>query len=101
MNGFNIGLGNAMASYVGLGFFFTSNPTTQWRGPLGLALVFPALMLILVYFLPESPRWLLLNGRSDEAQKIVMAMHSVSGDEDNEYAQSEFYQMREQAKHDR
>lgn len=41
-----------------------------WRWMLGIEVV-PALMyLLLLYFIPESPRWLLLNGRENEARNV-------------------------------
>lgn len=95
-----VGLGNALASYMGLAFYHIDNPVTQWRGPLGLALIFPAFMLLLMPFVPESPRWLLLKGRVDEARKICLDLHSPPGDSYAQFAQSEFYQMKKQAEHD-
>ena len=75
-------------------------PSVQWRGPLGLALIFPAIQLIVVYFAPESPRYLLMRGRVEEAREVVMSIHAVKGDEDQEYARGEFYQMQKQAEFD-
>jgi hypothetical protein len=39
LNGINIALGYALASYMGLAFYYSHDPTTQWRSPLGIALV--------------------------------------------------------------
>src|SRR5215212_7557798 len=42
-----------------------------WRWPLGLA-VFPALVLLIgMYFLPETPRWLVSKGREEEARRVL------------------------------
>lgn len=41
MNGVNIALGYGLASYMGLAFYFVDNPQAQWRGPLGIALIWP------------------------------------------------------------
>ena len=48
MNGVNIALGYALASYMGLAFFYSNDPVAQWRAPLGIALVWPVSLLILV-----------------------------------------------------
>ncbi|KEF58105.1 uncharacterized protein A1O9_06028 [Exophiala aquamarina CBS 119918] len=39
-----------------------------WRIPLGMFYVVPNIILSLIWFVPESPRWLLLQGRNDEAE---------------------------------
>ena len=102
MNGMGITLGYSLASYMGLAFYYDSkNPNAQWRGPLGLALIFPVFQLLVIIWAPESPRYLLMKGRTEEARKIVMNIHHVPGDTDQEYARSEFYQMQAQAEFDR
>ncbi|KAI9148952.1 Major facilitator-type transporter ecdD [Paramyrothecium foliicola] len=39
----------------------------SWRIPLGLFFIIPSILLIGVWWLPESPRWLLTQNRADEA----------------------------------
>lgn len=45
MNGFNISLGYALATYMGMAFYYAPYGQAQWRGPLGLALLFPFMMV--------------------------------------------------------
>jgi sugar porter (SP) family MFS transporter len=46
-------------------------PVGDWRWPLGLAFV-PALVLFVgMYFLPETPRWLVSKGREEEARRVL------------------------------
>lgn len=85
---------------MGLAFYSSTNPSAQWRGPLGLGLLFPAVCLLALPFLPESPRWLLLHGQKDKARKVVFALHAMSGDPDHTYATEEFFQMEKQAEID-
>lgn len=101
MNGVNIALGYALASYMGMAFFFSDDPAAKWRGPLGLALIWPIMMIIIMFFVPESPRFLLLKGKVEEARRIVMRLHSIKGDPDQEFARGEFYQMQKQAEWDK
>lgn len=59
------------------------------------------MIVILCFFIPESPRYLLMKGRVDEARDIVFKLHRMPNDPDQEYARAEFYQMSKQAEIDR
>lgn len=92
MNGVLIAVGYAIASYMGLAFFYVKDsPAAQWRGPLGLALFFPIMMLVIICFVPESPRWLLMKGRHEEAWEIVSNLHSDPDDPDQAFARGELF----------
>src|ERR671921_924860 len=46
-------------------------PVGDWRWPLGLAVV-PALVLLVgMYLMPETPRWLVSKGREAEARQVL------------------------------
>ena len=51
-------------------FLFANFGETAWRWMLGIMVVPAALFAILLRFVPESPRWLVLNNRDEEAKKI-------------------------------
>jgi SP family arabinose:H+ symporter-like MFS transporter len=58
--------------------------TEVWRAMLGLGAIPAVIFLICLFIVPESPRWLLLNGREQQAAKILtriegaeMAQHEV------------------------
>jgi MFS family permease len=54
-------------------FFLTDE--TVWRWMLGVEL-FPAICyFIFLFFVPQSPRWLYLKGRFDEAKKVLTLIH--------------------------
>lgn len=48
----------------------------SWRWPVGLAMI-PALVLFIgMYFLPETPRWLVSKGREAEARRVLRRTRS-------------------------
>ncbi|KAL3952556.1 hypothetical protein ACCO45_012499 [Purpureocillium lilacinum] len=49
-----------------------------WRAPLALQWIFPTPLLILIWFAPESPWWLIRRGRKDEAQRSIERLGSKS-----------------------
>ncbi|KAI0201369.1 general substrate transporter [Astrocystis sublimbata] len=55
---------------------------TGWRITIGLQLVVPAILLLLLMFVPESPRWLLDHQRTDEAFSSLRKLRKHSSDED-------------------
>ncbi|KAI0131935.1 general substrate transporter [Xylariales sp. AK1849] len=101
LNGIMIGGGVAIASYIGMGFYFSGNPAAQWRAPMGIPMIIPIIMLCCWTITPESPRFLLLKGRADEAWVVLSHIYRIDGDEDESNARAEFFQMKEQAHHDR
>ncbi|CAF3468899.1 unnamed protein product [Fusarium graminearum] len=74
-------LGGIIAAWCTFGTF-KLDTTWSWRIPSLLQGALPALQLIGVYFLPESPRWLVANGRREEARKILATYHA-GGDADS------------------
>ncbi|KAH7051116.1 general substrate transporter [Macrophomina phaseolina] len=59
-----------VASWLTLGCSFFSNGL-QWRLPLALQLVPCTVLLVTLCLVPDSPRWLLLVGRVDDAQDAL------------------------------
>ncbi|KAI9743673.1 MAG: hypothetical protein M1818_002989 [Claussenomyces sp. TS43310] len=90
-------VGYITAAYVGVGFYYyKSTGSSQWRAPLALGCFPPLVLLLLMPWLPESPRWLLSKDRSAQAWDIVRELHTSDDDPAHEYAAGEFYQMKSQ-----
>jgi sugar porter (SP) family MFS transporter len=89
-----LGLGAFVAGWVGWGMTkYRLGTPEQWRVPLGLQMV-PALPLLFVSLvLPESPRWLVIRGREEEALRVLARLHA-RGDVNDPLVQGEFAQMR-------
>ncbi|GLA60123.1 hypothetical protein AtubIFM54640_011554 [Aspergillus tubingensis] len=43
----------------------------EWRAPLALQWIFPTPLMVLLFFAPESPWWLIRRGRKEEALKSI------------------------------
>ncbi|KAG7097320.1 hypothetical protein E1B28_004679 [Marasmius oreades] len=54
--------------------------TTSWRAPLAIQIVPAGILVLFVWFLPESPRWLMSVDRKDEARRFLAKYHG-NGDE--------------------
>lgn len=90
-------LGYILAAYVGVGFFYyNSTKSAQWRGPLAIGCFFPLMLLAIIFWLPESPRYLLKSNQTEKAWDIVQSLHATPSDPLHEYARAEFFQMRKQ-----
>ena len=70
------------------------NNSWAWRTPTVVQAAIPAIVAILVFFIPESPRWLIAQGRDEEAVEILAKYHG-EGDRHSPVVQVEFEEMRE------
>ncbi|RDW82721.1 sugar transporter hexose transporter [Coleophoma cylindrospora] len=52
-----------------------------WRIPVWLQLAFSAVIVIFVYFIPESPRWLYVNNREQAAKDMLTRYHGEGNPE--------------------
>jgi MFS transporter, SP family, solute carrier family 2 (myo-inositol transporter), member 13 len=71
MNVLSITTGQVIAYVLGWIFAEYGDPTTGWRLLVGLGAVPAILQCVLLFFMPETPRWLVKAGRSEEARAII------------------------------
>ncbi|KAL3459590.1 hypothetical protein BJX64DRAFT_279102 [Aspergillus heterothallicus] len=57
--GMFIALGFATAQWVNFGFYHIENKAASWRGSLTIPFIFIFIIMLTVFSLPESPRWLI------------------------------------------
>jgi hypothetical protein len=53
----------------------------SWALPIWLQLVFPSIVLIFVWFSPESPRWLYVHGKQEQARAVLTKWHGYGNSE--------------------
>jgi len=49
--------------------------TVAYRVPMGVQLIFPIMMLAGLWWVPESPRWLLRKGKQEAAENALLRVH--------------------------
>jgi MFS transporter, SP family, sugar:H+ symporter len=65
-------------------------PTNDaWRIPQAMFYIVPTIVAVCVWFIPESPRWLLLQGREQDAIQSLRLLRRTGGDWESDYDVSE------------
>ena len=57
-------------------FLQTSFSSEMWRGMLGSESIVTILFLVIVFFIPESPRWLIVRGQDERAMGIFRRLRT-------------------------
>jgi len=70
-------IGLAISNWLCYGASFV-NSSFQWRFPIAFQMVFAIILLIMMIFLPDSPRWLISHGRVEEARHIISKLANES-----------------------
>ncbi|KAJ5309953.1 uncharacterized protein N7443_002414 [Penicillium atrosanguineum] len=76
--------GASISYWMSYALSFSSNQPFEWRFAVAAQCVFGVLLLVIVPWMPESPRWLFIHNRADEALAIIMKMHGTSNVDDEE-----------------
>ncbi|PWN92433.1 general substrate transporter [Acaromyces ingoldii] len=100
LHGTFILVGYSSASWIGFGFSYVTNSHVQWRIPLLFQVIPPLILASGIFFVPESPRWLLQQGREAEALAVCKKIRRDSSAPDDGYAIAEFSSMKAQYQYD-
>ncbi|WFD04230.1 hypothetical protein MOBT1_002935 [Malassezia obtusa] len=74
--------GGVMISYwIDFGFYFLRLNSVQWRFPIAFQAAFAIVLFIGVFFIPESPRWLVKKGMSDQARAVLARLRNKPEDD--------------------
>ncbi|KAJ5722775.1 hypothetical protein N7488_000810 [Penicillium malachiteum] len=88
IEGAMITLGITISYWIDFGLMFTDPNDVAWRFPLAFQIFFALIILGFVMYLPESPRWLILKGREDEAREVLECL--MGDDTDETFLETEF-----------
>lgn len=75
--------------FIGNGMSEAENISTGWRYMFWSELIPAGLFLVLLFLVPKSPRWLMINGQKEEARDVLNRIHG------EEIAQVEFEEIAE------
>ncbi|KAH9878160.1 hypothetical protein J1614_003377 [Plenodomus biglobosus] len=88
-----VSAGYALSYWLTFAFAYLESSSAAWRVPIAFQIIFalPAIAMLLV--LPESPRWLILTGREQEALTVLAALNN--GEADDFETKEEFLQIKD------
>lgn len=87
-------MGSILATFTVYGANLHLTGNIIWRLPLWLQMVCPGFVALLIWFLPESPRWLIGQERFEEARAIIVKYHA-NGDDGHPIVELEMSEMSE------
>lgn len=90
--------GAIIAAGTTLGTFSMPNDWS-WRLPSLLQVAPAMLQLIFIWFIPESPRWLLSKDRDEEAFDILVKYHA-EGDRNDPFVNAEYLEILDRVRHE-
>ncbi|KPI40243.1 Low-affinity glucose transporter HXT3 [Cyphellophora attinorum] len=93
-------MGYVVCGYIAVGTFYGTTYNVQVRLPLAMAMVGPAALLLGLPFIPESPRYLVLNNQGAEALDVLRRIHGDPSNPDDTFAQAEYTQIVAQTEKD-
>lgn len=90
--------GYMLSGWLGYACYFATdkNASFAWRFPLCIQTLPPLVLIITSIWIPRSPRWLLQQGKIEEAWKVIQALRKSPDDPDDLVAKEELYQTKEQ-----
>ncbi|KAJ4351127.1 uncharacterized protein N0V89_006466 [Didymosphaeria variabile] len=73
-------LGAIASSWITFGTFTLKDSTWSWRIPSLMQAFFPLVQLLGLFFVPESPRWLVSKGKLEQARSFFTKYHAGGDD---------------------
>ncbi|EKD13962.1 lactose permease [Drepanopeziza brunnea f. sp. 'multigermtubi' MB_m1] len=88
-------LGNIIAGWTTYGSNKNLTSSWAWRIPTLVQAGMPAIVMVLIMFFPESPRWLIAQDRREEALAVFAKYHG-DGDENSPVVQLQYHEVIDQ-----
>lgn len=86
-----LAIGQVIGACVDQGTHTIPYPSTaSYRIPIGLNFVIPLVVFVFIWFIPESPRWLVSRGRDDLAQRNLERINKGNPNYDSDKALWEY-----------
>lgn len=76
LTGMFIAFGFALTQWINFGFYHIQDRSASWRGSLAIPALFSLVIITSIFFLPESPRWLVLKNQSASAQQTLAILRA-------------------------
>ncbi|KAL4925640.1 sugar porter family MFS transporter [Aspergillus undulatus] len=86
--------GYMLSCWVDYGFNFLLPEKMSWQGPFIVQVILAFILLVISFFIPETPRWLAKNGFMQESLQTVADLHA-DGDTHAEHVQQVFTEIQE------
>ncbi|CAG8939573.1 unnamed protein product [Penicillium salamii] len=83
-----VGVGIVIAYWFDYGMSYVGG-AISWRLPVACQMIFAIMVIILVFGLPESPRWLYRHSRPDEALQVLCDIYDMGPDDSKVVSESE------------
>ncbi|KAJ5998163.1 hypothetical protein N7522_009823 [Penicillium canescens] len=96
IEGMLITAGITLSYWINYGFSFIGESEVAWRFPLAFQILFAVVIFTSILNLPESPRWLVMQGRNDDALEILECLNERS--RDDPYIKNELLAIQETVK---
>lgn len=88
-----IAAGLSFSYWMAFAFAWLDPSSAAWRVPIAIQLFFAVVVFGLLMGMPESPRWLILSGREQEALEVLSALNDLSPEDSD--IQQEFIQIKD------
>ncbi|KAL4938789.1 hypothetical protein BDV06DRAFT_46912 [Aspergillus oleicola] len=86
--------GYMLSCWVDYGFNFLLPEKMSWQGPFIVQVCLAFILLVMSFYIPETPRWLAKNGFMQESLQTVADLHA-DGDTTAEHVQHVFLEIQE------